>query len=126
MIRPQKSNRKETKNELVSFMTKFEKSLLVLAAVFLLALGLVSRWADRPLPLRAETAVPEERSAAPDGLSFLNEADAAELCSLPGVGKVIAERIIDKRPFESPEDLLSVEGIGESTMEKIYEYLEGN
>ena len=126
MIRPQKSNRKETKNELVSFMTKFEKSLLVLAAVFLLALGLVSRWADRPLPLRAETAVPAERSAAPDGLAFLNEADAAELCSLPGVGEVIAERIIDKRPFESPEDLLCVEGIGESTMEKIYEYLEGN
>ena len=125
MIRPQKSNRKETKNELVSFMTKFEKSLLVLAAAFLLALGLVSRWAERPLPLRA-AAAPAVRSAGAAAVDFLNEADAAELCSLPGVGEVIAGRIIEKRPFESPEDLMSVEGIGESTMEKIYEYLEGN
>ena len=105
-------------------MTKFEKSLLLLTAVFLLMLGLVFHRMAQPLPL---TKLSAERSLTPAVQKVdINTATAEELCALPGVGPVIAERIIEKRPFESPEDLMSVEGIGESTMEKIYEYLEGN
>lgn len=54
---------------------------------------------------------------ADDGLVHLNTASAEELEALPGVGEVLAKRIIARResngPFESVEDLLDVSGIGE-------------
>ena len=107
-------------------MTKFEKSMVLLAALFMLGLFLVNRTAGTPVPLQ-QTAVPE-RSCGHNAEARLdiNTATAEELCALPGVGAVIAERIIERRPFDSTEDLLAVEGIGEATLEKIYEYLEGN
>lgn len=51
----------------------------------------------------------------------LNSATDAELRQLPGVGEVLAERIVRYReengPFTAAEDLLQVEGIGESKLE---------
>ena len=108
-------------------MTKFEKRLILLAVLFLLGLGLVSRWAAQPLPLQRQ---PVERHVGESRRLDLNKATAEELCALPGVGPVTAERIIALREelgsFTSPEDLLAVEGIGEATLEKIYAYLEGD
>ena len=108
-------------------MTKFEKILLLLSAVFLLGLGAVTYRAAQPLPLRVERATPAAASGHP---LDINTATAEELCSLPGVGAVTAERIVAWReghgPFASLEDLLQVEGIGEKTLEKIYEYMEEN
>lgn len=50
----------------------------------------------------------------------VNTADAASLDSLPGVGPVLAARIVAYReangPFETVEDLLDVPGIGESKL----------
>ncbi|MEN8040672.1 MAG: helix-hairpin-helix domain-containing protein [Actinomycetota bacterium] len=50
----------------------------------------------------------------------LNAATATELESLPGVGPVLAERIVGYRdehgPFATVEDLLDVPGIGESKL----------
>ena len=50
----------------------------------------------------------------------LNSATAAELDELPGVGPVIAQRIVDFReangPFGAVEDLLDVPGIGEAKL----------
>jgi competence ComEA-like helix-hairpin-helix protein len=52
-----------------------------------------------------------------DGLISLNRADAAQLQDLPGIGALLAARIVDYResngPFEIVEDLLDVPGIGE-------------
>ncbi|WP_407317341.1 ComEA family DNA-binding protein [Isoptericola halotolerans] len=52
----------------------------------------------------------------PRGLVPLNTADAAELTSLPGVGPVIAERIVAWRdengPFTRVDELTEVSGIG--------------
>ena len=46
-----------------------------------------------------------------------------ELDTLPGVGEVIARRIMEERekngPFYYPEDLMNVKGIGEKTLEKL-------
>ena len=55
-----------------------------------------------------------------DGLISLNQADASTLEDLPGVGPVLAERIVAHReangPFQTVEDLLEVPGIGEAKL----------
>jgi competence protein ComEA len=55
-----------------------------------------------------------------DGRIHLNRATAAELDDLPGIGPVIAERIVAHRtehgPFTAVEDLLDVPGIGEAKL----------
>jgi len=57
-----------------------------------------------------------------EGGSFLldiNHASPIGLESLPGIGEVLARRIIAARPFGSIEELLLVEGIGVGKLEKI-------
>ena len=58
-----------------------------------------------------------------DGTVDLNTADAALLDTLPGVGPVIAERIVAWRdengPFTSVEELGEVDGIGPALLDKI-------
>lgn len=53
----------------------------------------------------------------------INTADADELDTLPGIGPVLAQRIVDWRTengsFRTPEDLLQVEGIGQATLENL-------
>ena len=49
----------------------------------------------------------------------VNSASEAELDSLPGIGPVLAARIIAARPFASADDLRRVKGIGAKNYEKI-------
>lgn len=64
--------------------------------------------------------VSESGGETSDGLISLNRATASELETLPGVGPVLAERIIEYREdhgrLETVEDLLDVPGIGESKL----------
>lgn len=57
------------------------------------------------------------------GLVDLNTADQAELETLPGVGPVTAERILQWRAehgaFTTVEELVEVSGIGERTLEQL-------
>lgn len=57
----------------------------------------------------------------------LNTASQAELESLPGIGPVIAQRILAYRaesgPFRRPEDVQNVPGIGPGIFEKIKELI---
>ncbi|MFO7699486.1 MAG: helix-hairpin-helix domain-containing protein [Acidimicrobiia bacterium] len=58
-------------------------------------------------------------SSEPVGID-INNASASELEALPGVGPVLAERIVafrtERGPFSSVEDLLDVPGIGEAKL----------
>ena len=58
-----------------------------------------------------------------DGLVPINRATATELETLPGVGPVLAGRIVKHREdhgyFETVEDLLDVTGIGEAKLASI-------
>ncbi len=49
----------------------------------------------------------------------LNSASQKELESLPGIGPVLARRIMDARPYEEVDDLLRVEGIGAKRLEQL-------
>lgn len=55
----------------------------------------------------------------------LNEATLEQLQTVPGIGPILAQRIIDYRNevgFSSVSDLIHVTGIGEKTLEKIKDY----
>ncbi|MDH4210944.1 MAG: helix-hairpin-helix domain-containing protein [candidate division WOR-3 bacterium] len=57
----------------------------------------------------------------------INDIGAGELESLPGIGRVLARRIIDYRDqigrFKSLEELKQVNGIGDKLYQKVYPYL---
>ncbi len=49
----------------------------------------------------------------------INTAPLEELEKIIGIGPVLAQRIIEARPFDSLDDLIKVKGIGEITLQKI-------
>ncbi len=93
----------------------------VLASADLSALNLAAPAGDGTLIVvpRAGTA-DGPAPAAGDGRVRLNLAGVDEMATLPGIGPVLAQRIVDYRdeygPFDVVEDLLDVPGIGEAKL----------
>lgn len=81
-------------------------------------------------PSSSSSASPETTApgTAADSLPInINTATAAQLDLIPGVGPVLAQRIIALRTelggFSHIEDLLDVKGIGEKTLEELKPYI---
>lgn len=73
-----------------------------------------------PLTDGVTVVVPSRRSAHGDeGRVDVNTASVRLLTTLPGVGPVMAERIVAGRPYHRPEDLLRVPGIGPARLEAL-------
>ena len=70
---------------------------------------------DRAPPLHAEFQVD------------VNKADWPELIQLPGLGEVLAKRVladrVDNGPYHDVDELVRVNGIGPRTLEKLRPYL---
>ena len=105
-----------------------EKAACVLTALFILAAAGVTLAANsgQAVAVQAPASQSAELSGgdtevsqelAPGEKVNINTADAAGLEKLPGVGLVLAGRIIDYRtengPFASVEDIMAVPGIGQ-------------
>jgi competence protein ComEA len=76
---------------------------------------------------RGSVATPEPTGAASGAVAAgpinLNTADASQLESLPGIGEVLSQAIIDYRtdngPFATVDELEAVSGIGPTTLENV-------
>ncbi len=65
----------------------------------------------------------DDRNFSADEKIDPNTAARDELMRLPGIGEVLANRIIEGRPYTKIEDLTDVPGIGSAKFEKICPYL---
>jgi len=76
----------------------------------------------------AAIAAPQAKTAATaDAPVDLNAATVDQLTTIPGIGRVTAERIVQWReqngPFRRPEDLMKVKGIGDKSFDKLRPYI---
>ena len=69
--------------------------------------------------LDEEAEIKEKKEICYPNSININTASATELQKITGVGPVLAQRIIEARPFYSLSDLIKVSGIGEKTLQKI-------
>ncbi len=81
----------------------------------------------QPTPTLMRVATPSSTDVRTPARLDLNTATAQDLEALPGIGPVLAQRIVEYRdrygPFQNVEDLLSVRGIGPVLLEKIRPYI---
>ena len=110
-----------------SFLTKSESGLLVITLVFLVLMVCIFREIqtqeiEGDYVITTQKTSQEPVTPMPEPLIDVNTADLETLDKLSGIGPALAERIIAYReehgPFQKPEDLLEVKGIGEATLEE--------
>jgi len=86
--------------------------MLGLLLSIVLSLGGTLSWAD---------AGSQQSAATEDGKVNINTASKSELMKLKGVGRELAEKIIEYRekngPFQRPEDIRKISGIGKGLWE---------
>lgn len=115
---------------------KTSQKLLIIVTLFFAAF-IAGLFAGRnvsraPVPIRTIPSVsaavggtPESTAPAKPVVIDLNTATAQQLESLPGIGPVIAARIIAYRKesggFKSVGELMNVPGIGEKKLEEIWD-----
>jgi len=90
--------------------------------VLVLAIGMLM-----PLAATSVLAAAEKSVTTSAQTVDLNKAGIGELSTVPGIGQVMAQRIIDWReehgPFKRVEDLMKVKGVGEKKLERLRPYI---
>tara|TARA_B100001248_G_scaffold262088_1_gene256017 strand:- start:257 stop:1132 length:876 start_codon:yes stop_codon:yes gene_type:complete len=84
------------------------------------------RLVERLEKIELSSAVQQIKRPPADGSINPNTANKEQLEMIPGIGPSTAQKIIDARPgqaFDTPNDLLSISGIGQRTLEKMQPYL---
>ena len=103
--------------------------LIVLSGFLLLSIKQI-HWTPAAPPPVSTSELQQQITAHP--LIYLqtiniNTATAIELTGIPGIGPVLANRIIDFRtangPFKDISELKQVQGIGEKTLLRLHQYL---
>ena len=98
------------------------RSKIVTRLAFVVALAGVAAGAGFAAPPAAPKPMASEARPVD-----LNTADSVALESVPGIGKSLSQRIVAFRekngPFQSVDDLLKVQGVGEKSIQKLRPYL---
>lgn len=106
---------------------KAERLLAVWTLLFCAFIGLSFLYERSAAPAaRTERTAPAEQTVPVE----LNTAGAQALQTLPGIGEVLARRIIDYRaengPFETIEEIMEVYGIGRGKFEELKYHITAN
>ena len=78
--------------------------------------------------VHSSATVTSVRNSAPDTKKVnINTATAEQLQLIPGIGPVLAQKIVDHReengPFQDVSELTNVDGIGPKTLQNIFKFI---